>query len=67
MRARARGYRTVVVPRCIGKYKEKNLISSEESHDAFMEKHREIIEKGDVFYNKNLPMGLNNYILPGVD
>ncbi len=30
-----------------------------------MEKHGELIGKGDVFYNINLPLGMENYILPG--
>jgi hypothetical protein len=32
-----------------------------------MEKHGELIEKGDGFYNKNLPVGMENYRLPGME
>ena len=30
-----------------------------------MEKHGDYIQKGDEFYNKNLPIGMENFILPG--
>lgn len=65
LRAKTKGYRTVVVPACIARYKNKNNESSGESHDALVEKHGEILASGDGLYNKNLPMGLSNYILPG--
>ena len=67
IRARERGFRTVVVPKCIARYKNKDNISTEESHDFLMEKHGELIEKGDGFYNKNLPVGMENYRLPGME
>ena len=67
LRARAKGYRTVVIPNVIAKYKNKNNESSQESHDRLMEKHGDFIQKGDGFYNKNLPLGLENYILPGTE
>ncbi len=65
LRARDRGFRTVVVPKVIARWKEKSIITSSESHEILMEKHGEKIELGDGLYNKNLPMGLENYILPG--
>lgn len=65
IRARAKGFRTVVIPNCIAKYKNKNNESLETSHERLMEKHGELIGKGDVFYNINLPLGMENYILPG--
>ena len=67
LRAKARGYRTVVVPKCIARYKNKNNESSQESHDRLMENHGDFIQKGDGFYNKNLPIGVENYILPGTE
>lgn len=67
LRARARGYRTVVVPRVIARFKERNVESTQDSHDRLMEKHGEFIQKGDGFYNKNLPIGVENYILPGME
>ena len=67
MRARAKGYRTVVVPRCVARYKNKNNLSTQESHERLMEKHGDVISKGDKFYNKNLPMGMDNFILPGAE
>ncbi len=67
IRARAKGYRTVVVPRCVAKYKNKNNESLEESHERLMEKHGKLISAGDIFYNKNLPMGMENFILPGAE
>ena len=65
MRARARGFRTVVVPRVIARRKSDSVITSTEGHELLMEKHGEKIALGDGFYNKNLPIGMENYILPG--
>ena len=65
LRARDRGFRTVVVPKVIARWKDKNIITSSESHEILMEKHGEKLELGDGLYNRNLPMGLENYILPG--
>ena len=67
LRAKAKGYRTVVVPKCIARYKNKNTEASEESHQNLMGKHGDFIQKGDCFYNKNLPIGMENYILPGTE
>ncbi len=67
IRARQRGFRTVVVPKCIARFKNKESISEQESHEFLMEKHGEIISAGDEFYNKNLPVGMENYILPGAE
>lgn len=67
MRARERGYRTVVVPRVIARRKNKDVITSTEAHDYLMEKHGDKIALGDGFYNKNLPIGMENYILPGTE
>jgi GT2 family glycosyltransferase len=67
LRAKARGFRTVVIPKCIARYKNKNNNSTQESHDFLMEKHGELIQQGDGFYNKNLPLGLENYLLPGAE
>jgi len=67
IRARKKGFRTVVVPKCIARYKNRDNISEGASHDFLMEKHGELINKGDSFYNKNLPVGMENYVLPGVN
>ncbi len=67
IRARKKGYRTVVVPRCIARYKNRSNISESSSHEFLMEKHGEIISDGDGFYNKNLPIGMENYLLPGAE
>lgn len=67
IRAKKKGYRTIVLPKCIGRYKVKNQESTQESHEYLLEKHRDFFEKGDGFYNSNLPMGLDNYILPGTE
>ncbi len=67
MRARDRGYRTIVLPRCIARHKNKNNESTQQSHEYLLEKQGELLEKGDGFYNANLPMGLENYILPGME
>ncbi len=65
LRARARGYRTVVIPKCIARYRNKKIDSEEDSHDLLMEKHGELFATGDIFYNRNLVMGVTNYVLPG--
>ncbi len=65
LRAKARGYRTIVIPSVIARWKNKENITVSEQHDLLMEKHAATIEKGDRFYNKNLPVGMENYILPG--
>ncbi len=65
LRAKARGFRTVVVPKVIARSKRKPVITSSDSHELIMEKHGEFIQKGDEFYNKNLPIGMENFILPG--
>ena len=65
LRARKRGYRIIALPSVIARWKNRELITSTDNHDIIMEKHGEFIEKGDMFYNKNLPIGMENYILPG--
>lgn len=67
IRAKTKGFRTVVVPQCIGKYRIKNNTTTEASHEYLTEKHAEILAIGDGLYNNNLPMGLDNYILPGME
>ena len=76
IRARAKGFRTIVIPNCIGRYKhpgsrDYNLQVLEDapspSHERLMEKHGEKFSKGDIYYNRNLPMGMENYIMPGME
>ncbi len=67
LRAKQKGYRTVVIPYCTAKYKIKKSESTEYSHSVLLEKHGERFLRGDQFYNPNLPMGLLNYVLPGMD
>ena len=67
IRAREKGFRTVVIPECLGRYKVKNNESSEASHDALYLKHGQILSGGDEFYNSYLPMGLSNFVLPGTE
>ena len=67
MRARQKGYRTIVVPECIAKYRFREDVSSQASHELLMSLWGDELSKGDPFYNLNLPMGYNNYLLPGED
>ncbi|SEA76475.1 Glycosyl transferase family 2 [Pseudobutyrivibrio sp. ACV-2] len=73
IRARKRGYRTVVLPQCIAIDRNgptANAENEEEqvsANNTLLEKHGAIIKKGDGFYNRNLPMGNENYILPGTE
>ena len=70
IRARKRGFRTVVLPKCIAINRDTKPVNPEEdeepaTHDILLEKHGDFLAKGDGFYNKNLPLGVDNYILPG--
>ena len=65
IRARKRGFRVIVLPRVIARWKNKVVETPSEYHDMIMEKHGDYIQKGDEFYNKNLPIGMENFILPG--
>lgn len=65
IRAKEKGFRTVVIPRVIARKRDNTTITSTDSHEILMEKHGDLIEKGDRFYNRNLPIGMENYLLPG--
>lgn len=72
IRAKKKGYRTVVLPKCIAINRRRPAIDPKEdetvaTHDILLEKHGDFIAAGDGFYNKNLPMGIDNYILPGME
>ena len=73
IRARKRGYRTVVLPKCIAINKNRPTQETENEEEknapnnTILEKHGDIIKKGDGFYNRNLPMGNYNFILPGTE
>ncbi len=67
LRAQARGFRVIVLPKVIARWKNRVITTPTESHDIIMEKHGEKIALGDSLYNKNLPMGMENYILPGME
>ncbi|MBQ7148618.1 MAG: glycosyltransferase [Pseudobutyrivibrio sp.] len=72
IRARKRGFRTVVLPKCIAINRDTKPVNPEEdeepaTHDILLEKHGDFLAKGDGFYNKNLPLGVDNYILPGLE
>ena len=67
LRAKERGYRTIVVPEVVARYKKKDVITTEESNSTLKEKHVEAFEAGDLLYNKNLPLGVDNYYLPGTE
>lgn len=67
MRAKAHGYRTIVATECVGKYRSKQNESTEDSHLALLEKNGEALKAGDKFYNPYLPMGMVNYVLPGME
>lgn len=73
LRARKRGFRTVVLPKCIAIDRNRPVTKNENDEEGIapnntlLEKHGEIIKYGDGYYNKNLPMGVENYILPGME
>ena len=63
IRAKRAGYRTVVNPKV--RYKKRRIFNEADTavNEALMEKWQEYIERGDLYYNKNLPMGTQNYFL----
>ena len=65
LRARKRGFRVIVLPRVVARWKDRTVETPTDNHQLLMEKHGDYIQKGDEFYNKNLPIGMENYILPG--
>lgn len=65
LRVAEAGYRVVVTPEVRARYKQRRSESSQESNAHLRDKHQELLLRQDPFYNRNLPMGLENYRLPG--
>lgn len=65
LRAAEAGYRVVVTPEVWASYRTKRPESSRESNEYLKDKHGELLERHDPFYNRNLPMGIENYRLMG--
>ncbi|MCR5143822.1 MAG: glycosyltransferase [Lachnospiraceae bacterium] len=63
MRANERGYRVVVDPAIIIRGGDRDFESTQESSDRFNEKWKDKWIPEDPFYNRNLPMGLENFRL----
>ena len=63
LKARAGGMRVVYVPSAMAIRKNKELFSSQQSHERLVERWQNTLREGDPFYNVNLPMGLDNYTL----
>lgn len=61
IRVQEAGYRIVVVPEVWAKYKHRENISTQKSNEYLKEKHHAMMEQGDFYYNRNLPMGLENF------
>ena len=61
IRARKRGYRTIIEPSIIAKKNVNEVISEEGSHNRLIDKLGEDIIKGDPYYSPNLAMGLENH------
>lgn len=64
LKARAGGMRVVYVPSAVAFRKNRELLSTQESHDRLMRRWQNTLREGDPYYNVNLPMGLDNYTLP---
>ncbi|MCR5451052.1 MAG: hypothetical protein K6F00_00325 [Lachnospiraceae bacterium] len=63
MQARKGGMRVVYEPMISVRRLSGESYSNEQVHNLFYSKWRTVIEKGDPYYNQNLPMGLSNYEL----
>lgn len=63
LRAKRHGYRTVYEPSARGTRRNEDYSSDLASTERLGEKWKDVLEAGDPFYNKNLPMGLDNYFL----
>ena len=63
MRAIERGYRVVVDPAIIIRGGKRDFDSTRESSAYFLEKWQDRLIPEDPFYNRNLPMGLENFRL----
>lgn len=63
LRVKRAGYRVVFEPGVRVMRRKVTHESSAESNQALMEKLGDIIAGSDPYYNRNLPMGLENYIL----
>lgn len=61
LRARKRGYRTIVDPTILAKRATYDNISSETSHNLLVEKHADVITTGDPYYSPNFVMGVSNH------
>ena len=57
------GYRVIYLPQITAHKKEHINVSSEYSNELLMKRHGDFVSEGDPFYNKNLPVGLENYYL----
>lgn len=62
IRAKRAGYRTVFTPEVRAK-RRHTVYETDIENGALFEKWQEYIEMGDLYYNKNLPMGNQNYFL----
>ena len=63
LKAIEHGYRVVYEPGVTALASESDNESNEISNGLLLKKHGDFIEKGDPYYNENLPMGLKNYTL----
>ena len=65
IRARKRGYRTIIDPTIVARKASLDVVSEEGSHNRLVEKLGEELSKGDRYYSPNLNMGLENHIFMG--
>lgn len=63
LRVRRAGYRIVFDPNIRAMRRKTTHESNAVSNERLMEKLGDMIERGDPYYNENLPMGLENYFL----
>lgn len=65
IRAREKGFRTIVIPYVSARYRVRNIISNPNSRETFLATWTDNLKLGDPFYNQNLNLGIINYRLPG--
>ena len=63
LKAHSHGMRIVYEPGVVARRAERELKSSAESHERLCTRWEKQLKKGDPYYNRNLPMGLENYSL----
>ena len=63
LKVRRANRRVVYVPMVTARKSEPRTLSDQASNEYLMAKWKDVLPAGDPYYNRNLPMGLENYFL----